>query len=1581
MDSKYLQEIQAIIQNDIIQSTYKLALLRAIIEIAQESNRSKIVLNGICAYPFSLLQRKLLTYYYPLFAHPSFIPQMYMESAFPRNGRRLTIRTSMNPIIQYYYSNGGYNRFLSDLENNTIPAEIVAGYSSLIETIRRTFIAQPMKYLGNSIRPEGYTVVKYLARLPQNDNMPVTSPADPGGYYTVSQEYTRIFEDPSCARQLLDSVVQRWIGYTFSLSDTLTREELYGLFAPGSHTGTDETELQSSSKAATSLPLPASISTGYGKALASRGSLASPTSIIPALEETIRAEYAQFASQQQSIQDGSDAALKTELKLQKINESIRRLEALYDVPSQDSVSQETYEGLSQYYAEQQAAQNAYSNTMARLLASKQKISELKRERDRLQQMVQKVARDLAMRKRQQDLIDLLRRELALLDDGSGVQPRPFGYVDKPIARFLTYCSDVAENILCQCILLIPNSSERAMVKPTLPAWFLEEFDSWWRAKQDAQRRSRVSGSGTFSAHEPFLVFDECHSEVLLTIPSQSFESRDELDHVSLIIHDGSQIFYEKELPLYYQEDYLSTEEITVRVERPSQSYHVDLSVPGVPCSWVVEGFRCEDPLRFFDADTGRCVDRSRLPSKRFILLTSNQPTITPETAVLFTSRLFGDWYNFHYYIIDPIDGLSISNLQTLSDEDGRESAKLDLYIDPVCFDRHLRMDEWSVVLGSPPHLQVLFGDEEVLSNTILSIHPRDENLTSKPIFYPLAVLGEEAEVDLDEHICTVDLGHPNLLGKERVGAFTIRVRNEICRTDIRVECVFLPDISYRFSEPLYLPAEGASPVQLEITCPQSVRFEPEGPLKMETTETGFLITSDLVPRIQGILQYPTSDGSIFEGTLSISVPHAAWRFEDEAKGTIYSLQRSVLAISETKYLLLGVDPGLRIFLPESFNGVGTISMSSQDQTVTGRVTNGQGYFPLAQFNDTIRGNDEKAICFEFAMEGRRGENVAFPLFILQRWRVQLSHTPRVSVDQSGNRVIEITWDEYGAARKRFLLLWRKKESGGASWVYTGEIPASVQTFTITGNREQLLLGPGIYYIQFHGVHDDWSYPQVSFPGEKAPNIFRLLIEQNREPVPKAEVDPKILELISEIEIGDAERCSRAVEEFRKNYSVRRLEYHLSKDYPEHYERLQSALFKVITNAGMPQEIRSACVELLGNNFSQSIEYALIQALGDPDSAKPLRIEILRALSHGNTEERLNALLSSLNDPDPDIRSGAAISLGNIDRKGAVKELIKLLNDASVTVQRNAAASLGYTHSPDVLEPLISVAFDESRDAELRITAIATLARFRLKDEIVQKLFALSENEDEDDNVRKIATSVLSSLGKLEAEAKKKLIAELIQEMKTSSSGRQISAIKQLSTFSEEEVIFALMEAAGSDLAEIRKTSAESLRRINSPKAIPALVGLLDDPDDDVQEIAEFACKQLLKVLMSDLKQTSDKRATAGRHLSKMGAFAVNPLFTMLRESNSILSERTSPIEIQMAIVNALSKMDDPNAVVLIISALQDKDDLIVWGAAKALGAIGDTSAIGPLEEALAHWYDLAGKLTPMTYVWMAIKNALEQLGA
>ena len=1593
MDSTYLQEIQVIIQKDIIQSTYKLALLRAIIEIAQESNGSKVVLNGMCAYPFSLLQRKLLTYYYPLFAHPSFIPQMRRESPVSRNGRQLVIRTSMNPIIQYYHSNGGYEGLLSDLEKNHIPGEIATDYSRFLETIRRTFIAQPMKYLGNSIRPEGYTVVKYLTRLPPNGSMLLTSPADLEGYYAISQEYARIFEEPSCAQHLLDLVVRRWIDYTLSLSDTLTHEELYGLFAPVSHTGIDVIELHPSPKPAISLPLPAPISTRFEKSISSRESQANPASMILALEEAIRAEYSQFSSQQQSIQDGTDAVLKAELRSQKIDESIRRIEALYGISSQGSVLQGPFEVLSHYYADQQAAQDAYSGTMTHLLASKRKLSELKRERDRLQQMAQKVTRSLTVRKRQQDLIDRLHHELALLDDGSDVQPRPFGYIDKPIARFLTYCGDVTLDILGQCIRLIPDPEETTMVKPALPAWFIDEFDTWRIRKQEMQKSSRESGSGKSSTHRPFITFDEHHREVQLTIPSQVIERSEGLDHVALIIHDGSQILHEEELPLYHADEGLATEENTVRVERPSQHYHVELSAPGVSSTWVIDGSGNSDALCLFDYETGRRIEQQRIPPKRFILLTRSEPTITPEEAVLFTGRLSGDWYDFKYYDIDPVDGLVIGGPQALSGEDGREPVKLDLRIDPGYFDRYLRVDGWSVIPGSPPCIQILFADKGVLSSTTLSIHPRGRDPTLKPTFHSLGEPGEGVEIDPDGHICTVDLGHSNLLGRERAGAFTIRVYNESCRTDIRVECVFLPGISYRFSKPLYLPAEGASPVQLDITCPSSVRFEPDGPVKMDRTEAGFLITANLVPAIRGKLWYPAGDGSAFAGILSISVPHAAWRFEDEATGTIYPLRRSVPVIPDIDYRSLGTEPGLRVFLPESFSGTGTISVLPQNQTVTCRVVKGQGYFSLARFNDTLRATDAKCMHFEFSMEEPRDGGIRFPLFSLQRWYIHLPNPPRVSIDPSGNRSIEIEWEEYGIAPKRVLLLWRKKKSGGTSRIYVEEIPPAVRKLTIQGDHD-LPLSPGIYYLQFYRILNDWDLPPASF-GERAPNVFPLRIEQSKDrisdeqppesggDVPGSSELPKldagIERLIDEIESGDPERLTQALRDLKEDYSIRRINHHLLEKYPAQYERLQAALFAVIMDARIPQEVRFTSVVLLGKSFNQEREHTLITVLGSPDSAKDLRIAILKALGHGNTDECLNALLTTRDDPDPDIRVELAASLGNIDNKDAVKPLIALLDDESVVVQRKAAASLGYTRSQAASGLLVSIAFDEKRDTVLRITAISALAKFRLNEQTTRELFTLSKKAGEDEEVRKIATSVLSIQGRLNVEEKKRHIADLIRDVKTSSHGKRLSAIKQLSAFGDEEVILALMEATQDESVDVRRVAADSLRRINKPMAIPTLIELCDDPDDDIRETAEFACRQLLEVLKSDLKQTSDKRATAAGHLSRIGALAVNPLLVMLRKSESIRSERADSGEIQNSIVDALSRMNDPDAIALMIRALQDKNDLVVWGAAKALGAIGDASAIGPLKEALARWYNPMRCMTPTTYVWMEIERALQRL--
>jgi len=1590
MDHKYLQEIEAIIQEDTIQSTYKLALLRAIIEIVRDPAQSRILVNSKYAYAFSLLQHKVLTYYYPLFAHPSFVPQTISESSNPEIAKQFVIRTEMNPIIQHYNDIGGFEAFLSDLERGEIPDEIISEYLHLLDTTKKTFIAQLMKFFGDTIHPEPYSVVQYMAPVPQSDS---STPEASAGYFTISLEYARIFEDPSCAQSLLDSIIQRWVTYTLDLSDrldgSLTSDEIYSLLVPPPEKENSESCTTHPQKLnAIAVTLLTTLS-GCKQTAVSQEHQSDRVHSITALEEAITAEYAQFSALQQSIKDAESAVLKAELKAQQIEESIQRITALYGLHLKDSAPQGAFETLSQLFEEQKTTREIYSDTTDRIVRSKQKISEHKQKRDRFEH-------EISVRERRRDLICKLQHEIALLSDGSGVQRRPFGYIDKPIVRFLMYCGDVAQNIVSQCVRLILDPAGAPTSKHALPAWFIEEFNNWWREKE--REEEIISGeisAARRSSRTPTLIFDEPHRKIHLVIPPQTIEYQEDLDHVSLTIHDGSQILHEEELPLYHHEGSLSTDKkITKYLEHPSQRYYVELSAHGFSLqSWTIDLSTTEDLSCLFDYETGRHLEQLHIPSKEFIFLAKNEREITPKTAIRATGWLFGDWYEFQYYIIDPVNGLSISDSPVISGETDRRLTKLDLSIDPEYFDKNLQVDEKKVILGSPPPLQVLYRDEETLFQTHLFIHPHGQDPLSRPIIYSFADIQEGIAIDPAEHICTVDLSHSNLLGREPVGAFTIRIHNDACRTDIRVECVFLPDLSYRFSESLYLPSKGGeSPIQLEITCPASVHFEPEGSVKIKRTETGFLVTSNPVFRIQGKIQYPAGRNRVFEGMLSIIVPQVTWRFEDQATGSISPPQRTAPTISDDEYLSLGTDPGLRMFLPVSFSGKGEVSMQSGKQTVPSKITDGRGYFPLAQFSDTIRASDTKAVHFEFTMESQHEIPIAFPLFAIQKWYVSHLQPPKISAGPSGNRIIEITWEEHGIAERRFLLIWGREESVGISRrYYTEDLPAFVQTYTICEDREKLTL-PSNIYLQFYRVRGDWDTLPASFPGVKAPNVFRITIGQGPDPVLEdsdetddpardKEREENIRHLISEIETGDTERCSRAINEIRQDHSVPRHGYRLLRKYLIANEKFREALFAAITNTGIPPEIRSAGVELLGKDFTQAEEHMLIKVLNSSDSTVSLRVSVLRSLGYGNTKECLKALLDSLNDSSLEIRGEAATSLKMTDSRDAVKPLIKLLGDESLAVQRKAAASLGYMRSSMAIEPLVSLALDREQDLDLRVTALMALENFHLHEEIIQKLFVLAKDGSEGEEIRKTATGVLRNLGKLEAKTTKYRINELIIEMKEAPHERRISAIKQLGAFKdEEEVILTLTESAQDESADIRRASAESLIRINSPKTIPALIRLLDDPDNVIQGIAELACKQMLKQLMPNLKLDVDRRDAVTRHLSEMGSFAVRPVFDVLRDAGNISSSRATASEIRRSAEKALSGMSDPYAVELMIQALEDSDDWVVQGAARALGAIGDKSAIPFLEDAEKRYTKaIQHGEHHVTFVRFEIQKALKEL--
>ena len=106
---------------------------------------------------------------------------------------------------------------------------------------------------------------------------------------------------------------------------------------------------------------------------------------------------------------------------------------------------------------------------------------------------------------------------------------------------------------------------------------------------------------------------------------------------------------------------------------------------------------------------------------------------------------------------------------------------------------------------------------------------------------------------------------------------------------------------------------------------------------------------------------------------------------------------------------------------------------------------------------------------------------------------------------------------------------------------------------------------------------------------------------------------------------------------------------------------------------------------------------------------------------------------------------------------------------------------------------------------------------------------------------------------------------------------------------------------------------------------------------------------------------------------------MDPLLDMLRDVENIQPERATPIEIQKSVVNALSRMTDPSAVKILCRALEDANSDVVWGAAKALGDIGDASAIEALDEALGKYSQMLKNDLGLTYVSNVLKEARSKL--
>lgn len=101
------KKVNAIIERDSKDTTYKFALLRAVIEISQEYSHLSREEKGQIVFPIGLIIEKWLYYYYPLIEGSEFVPQKNGESY--ESGRKVAFRSNFKKITDFYKDKGGFS--------------------------------------------------------------------------------------------------------------------------------------------------------------------------------------------------------------------------------------------------------------------------------------------------------------------------------------------------------------------------------------------------------------------------------------------------------------------------------------------------------------------------------------------------------------------------------------------------------------------------------------------------------------------------------------------------------------------------------------------------------------------------------------------------------------------------------------------------------------------------------------------------------------------------------------------------------------------------------------------------------------------------------------------------------------------------------------------------------------------------------------------------------------------------------------------------------------------------------------------------------------------------------------------------------------------------------------------------------------------------------------------------------------------------------------------------------------------------------------------------------------------------------
>jgi len=242
---------------------------------------------------------------------------------------------------------------------------------------------------------------------------------------------------------------------------------------------------------------------------------------------------------------------------------------------------------------------------------------------------------------------------------------------------------------------------------------------------------------------------------------------------------------------------------------------------------------------------------------------------------------------------------------------------------------------------------------------------------------------------------------------------------------------------------------------------------------------------------------------------------------------------------------------------------------------------------------------------------------------------------------------------------------------------------------------------------------------------------------------------------------------------------------------------------------------------------------LLTQLEDPDPER----RGLAALSLGERrdDEARRPLIAALSDPDPFVRENAAVALVGFGGSEAIRAVVRLTGDSVTSVRSVSTWVLGELGSEVALRALLAL-IDVESDAHTRSMAVAAVTRITDQD-FVPHLVSRLATPDET-----LRLDLVHALGMSAEPAVVPVLTEII--VRDESPMVRGTAIRALGEIDDPGRLDAWLAAMADSTWQVRNQSLLQLATLEEPRAHDAVIEALRDSQHQVRLNAAWALERM-----------------------------------------------------------------------------------------------------------------------------------------